>query len=750
MSTRAELLLTGKDQTGPAFASLTRRFDGITKQGDKVKASIGNALGGALAGFSAGAVFTKFIRETIDAEQEQRQLAAVLRSTGEAAGWSQDRLNEMAATLASSSIFSEGEINQAQTRLLSYTGIVGETMPRAMQAVIDMASRMGMDVTSSAETIGRALDVPSQGLAALSKQGFRFTDDQKKLVEQLEATGKTAQAQGIILAALESSYGGAAAAARDTFGGAVKALQNNINDLLTGDEGSMRQLKSSVETLNATLTSDQTRNAFKTLVGWMAEVSSKAIQAGADLVNFLSSGAKGRILGDYAMSEFGIGGREKGDRLAGSNVKAANNEISNATRFLAEAKTDEQRARAQKLLDESIAAREYWKAQQREQALGLSDDYVDGRIAAATPRPAALRGSGSQSGGGGGKEKKAKDLEAAAKRYLESLDKQLEKANELSQVEMAVAEIRRIGLEGGKVTEAMRQQILLKAADIDITKEREEAEKQAVKTREEAQRRLMELQDEGRTLTEQMRTPLEAYNAEMGRLIDLQREGAISAETFARATQTAATALGEAEKRAAEAASSQDEFAKRAVENIQGSIGSGLADVMDGNFKSIGSSFKKMLDRMVAEALAADIARRMFGSLAGGDGEGFFGGILKSFSSTLNGSGGKSGGDPLGSFIKANGIGADSGGGGSGWLSSLGGWASSLMSFDVGTDFVPEDMIAKIHKGERIVPAAQNKPGFGGITQNVTFALPGRVDRSTETQLAQKTRRVTAAAAVRF
>ena len=75
-------------------------------------------------------------------------------------------------------------------------------------------------------------------------------------------------------------------------------------------------------------------------------------------------------------------------------------------------------------------------------------------------------------GGGGGAEKKAKDDEAAAKRYIESLDKQREKVKELSEVEVALAEIQRIRAQGGEVTEAQKQRILQFAAEIDITKER--------------------------------------------------------------------------------------------------------------------------------------------------------------------------------------------------------------------------------------------------------------------------------------
>lgn len=46
-------------------------------------------------------------------------------------------------------------------------------------------------------------------------------------------------------------------------------------------------------------------------------------------------------------------------------------------------------------------------------------------------------------------------------------------------------------------------------------------------------------------------------------------------------------------------------------------------------------------------------------------------------------------------------------------------------SFDVGTDFVPKDMLAMIHKGEKITPAAYNKPGADSqrpivVNQNFT------------------------------
>ncbi|EJM70443.1 phage tail tape measure protein, lambda family [Pseudomonas sp. GM49] len=223
--------------------------------------ALGEVVAGAVAGFSVGAVLTSFITETRDAEKEQAQLAAVLKSTGESAGFSRDQLNEMADAMEKATTFSGGDINQAQTALLAFTGVVGTQFTRALQAASDMAARTGTTVQQAAETIGRALDVPTDGLSSLSKQGFRFTEDQKKLAESLESVGDVAGAQGIILKALEESYGGAAAAARDTFGGSLDALRNTVAGLLTG-EGGLGSARTVIEEVNSALGSPAARTAL--------------------------------------------------------------------------------------------------------------------------------------------------------------------------------------------------------------------------------------------------------------------------------------------------------------------------------------------------------------------------------------------------------------------------------------------------------------------------------------------------------
>lgn len=286
--------------TGPmeqAEREAKKRAKGIKDAADEASSAWGNlgkAAAGAFAGISVAGIFTRVIQETVAAQQEQAQLAAVLNSTANAAGYTQDQLNGMADAMERSSTISAGEITKAQTSLLAFTGIVGDQFPRALQAAVDMATRTGTSVVSAAETIGRALDIPSKGLTALSKQGFRFTDDQKELAKQLEATGRTAEAQAIILNALEESYGGAAQAARDTFGGALAALQNTISGLLTGSDGSISAATSAVNTLNDALASPATKTAIEGLtvaIGATAAVITGRLvtAAGASAVAFAAA-----------------------------------------------------------------------------------------------------------------------------------------------------------------------------------------------------------------------------------------------------------------------------------------------------------------------------------------------------------------------------------------------------------------------------------------------------------------------------
>jgi len=322
---------------------------------------------------------------------------------------------------------------------------------------------------------------------------------------------------------------------------------------------------------------------------------------------------------------------------------------------------------------------------------------------------------------------KATDPYAEASRYLEGLQKQLERTQDLTVAEQALQDIQLGRL--GKVSDAQRADILGVAKQIDAAKEWEEQEKQNKKALEEQARAMEKLLDEGKQLYEALLTPQEKFAEQQENINKLLAAGAIDYTTAARAMAKYSTDLQDAVKPMQEL----DSYAKQAAEGIQDAIGDGLVNILEGNFKDIGKNFGQLLNRMIAEAAAADIARRLFGSLVkGGEGEGVVGSLLKTGASALLGGGAStaaagSGGDVLGEFIKLKGY-------------ATGGFTGA------GAVHEPAGIV---HKGEYVVDAATTKrmgldrgasldsgsrPQF---TTNINVQ-PGQVDRRTAAQIAQQ------------
>lgn len=304
----------------------------------------------------------------------------------------------------------------------------------------------------------------------------------------------------------------------------------------------------------------------------------------------------------------------------------------------------------------------------------------------------------------------AKDPTAEAQRYLEGLQRQLEGTQKLTEVEQVLRDLQLGRL--GKVTEGQRQAILNIAAEIDAAKEFEEIQKEFDKLEEEAIDRKKDLAEAGKRAYEETRTPLEQLNIELAELQRLLDAGAISFDTFARKSFQLEEALEGPKKEISEL----DKFTERAAENIQDYLGDSFADAVKGNFEDIDTAFADLITNMVAQAAAANLTRFLFGDLvSGGSGSGAVGGIFKDIAGGLFGSGGGGGGVIDGIF-------------------------GAIPSFDVGSDYVPKDMLALVHKGEKIVPAAENARGGDGrpMQVNQSFHFAGQVSRETQLQTAAR------------
>lgn len=683
-----------------------KRSKAISKRArdiEKAWGDVGKTIAAGFAGITIGAVFGKFIQESRDAQNEQAQLAAVLRSTGEAAGYTQGKLNDMASAMSQNSIFDDGDINKAQTRLLSYTNVVGKQFPEALQAAIDMASRLGISLEQSAETIGKALDVPSEGLTALSKQGFRFSEDQKKVIERLQQTGKTAEAQKIILDALNTSYGGAGKAARETFGGAIQGLQNQLNSLMTGEDGSLKGATDSVNELAKTLGSPEVRAAFNSLVQGLAGVVTWLGEATAGFINF------GRFAGE-ALGKFSAGSADPIERLdeqiAGltQDLVALNKEIANPRGFSAGGGYDGIEDLRKRALD----------AEKQIEKLGkVRADLVRGannpaRIVApsgpALPRP-----------GNVGSASKGKDPYAEAQRFLESLQKQLIKTQELTTAESVLAEIRSGRL--GKITPEQEKQILYTAQQIDTLKDLEKAFKETEKANEDYIEGLKRSNKENQDWLEGMlgagpMARLEKQRADLQRLAGLVESGRITPEQFNDAATGYLGLQGEIEK------------TKTLADELGLSFASAFEDAIAG-----GKGFKDVLS-----GLAQDISRIATRKL-----------VTEPF------------GNAFSEFLKPVTSGGGSGIGG--FLGNVGSWFKGLLNFDGGgsTGAGPRSggmdgrggFMAMLHPNETVLDHTKGQ-GMSGPVFNISVPVNGSVDARTRSQIAATIQQQLSYASQRF
>jgi len=143
-------------------------------------------------------------------------------------------------------------------------------------------------------------------------------------------------------------------------------------------------------------------------------------------------------------------------------------------------------------------------------------------------------------------------------------------------------------------------------------------------------------------------------------------------------------------------------YTLQAQKAVQDSTATLFEDIMKGTV-SLTDAFKNFANSIIA-SIQRIMAQRLAEQLMGG---------------------GSTGGSAVGSFL-----GGLFGGG-------------KMASYDVGTNYVPNDQLALIHKGERIISASQNNPAMLGalssgqsMTVHNNFTVAGNVDRRTQEQIA--------------
>jgi hypothetical protein len=195
--------------------------------------NIGIAAAAAAAGglFAFARVMSQSIELANIQEQAEAKLGAVIKATGGAAGFTADELKTYATELQRLTGVGDEVTISGMAVLATFKELKGQVFKDATKAALDMSAVMGGDLQSSMLQLGKALNDPVKGLTALTRSGVSFTDQQKQQIKALAESGKLLEAQKIILKEINTQFGGAAEALRNTYGGAVNAAKGALNDL---------------------------------------------------------------------------------------------------------------------------------------------------------------------------------------------------------------------------------------------------------------------------------------------------------------------------------------------------------------------------------------------------------------------------------------------------------------------------------------------------------------------------------------
>lgn len=275
-----ELVLRLKDQ-------ITAPLSGVQNRIGK----FGSAVAGLAGVATVGAAFAKVVRSTIEAENAVFKLDQAYKVFGKTVGVTRDNILEFSSATQRATIFGDEEITRAQTELLRFQAVTGETFKRARQVVVDFAAATGQSVESAAQTVGRAIERPEIALRRLRETGIVFSKSQEDTIRRLSETGQRAKASEVLLGELERRFKGTAEAARNTLGGALKGLSNAFSDLFEASAKTSSKAAEAINKLTATLADPRVVQGLQTVASLLTDIAALAVRAVAALGNLFSSGA---------------------------------------------------------------------------------------------------------------------------------------------------------------------------------------------------------------------------------------------------------------------------------------------------------------------------------------------------------------------------------------------------------------------------------------------------------------------------
>ena len=228
----------------------------------KLQTSIGSlgrnfaVAGAAIA--AAGAIIAKNAQSLARIERINAQTAQTIKSMGDVAGISATEVETLAGSLENLTATEAETIQEGANLLLTFKNIQNQAgagndiFNQTTAVMVDLARAMGTSASGEAIRLGKALNDPIKGIAALTRVGVSFTAEQQETIKALAKSGDLLGAQKIILAELQQQFGGSGAAFAQTFTGQLELMGHELGTI--GEEATMSvmpALQGMVEELRA-------------------------------------------------------------------------------------------------------------------------------------------------------------------------------------------------------------------------------------------------------------------------------------------------------------------------------------------------------------------------------------------------------------------------------------------------------------------------------------------------------------------
>jgi hypothetical protein len=197
-------------------------FKQLETTGKKAQFALKKAALPAIAALGAVAVMAKSTLAAGEAAATANARIAQINDSMGLFGKTTETVNKRIIAYANATARATGvdqnQIKLAQAKLLTFGQLAksadqaGGAFDRATKAAIDMGAAGFGTAEMNAVQLGKALNDPIKGIAALAKSGVTFTEQEKDKIKTLVESNKLLEAQDMVLKAIETQVGGTAEA----------------------------------------------------------------------------------------------------------------------------------------------------------------------------------------------------------------------------------------------------------------------------------------------------------------------------------------------------------------------------------------------------------------------------------------------------------------------------------------------------------------------------------------------------------